>query len=136
MEHYEASVEIDATPATIWQVLTDARAWESMDNDVTKVEGAFEQGARVTIHVEGQSRAFPVKVAEMAPPNAMVLKGGMPLGLFKGVRTFTVEAIGDGRSRLTTREEFSGPLLPLIWKTMPDLQPSFDRFVAGVAAAV
>ena len=32
------------------------------------------------------------------------------------------------------REEYSGPLLPLIWRSMPDLQPSFDQFAAGLKA--
>jgi hypothetical protein len=32
------------------------------------------------------------------------------------------------------REEYSGPMLPLIWRSMPDLQPSFDKFAAGLKA--
>jgi hypothetical protein len=32
------------------------------------------------------------------------------------------------------REEYTGPLLPLIWRSMPDLQPSFDTFAAGLKA--
>lgn len=32
---------------------------------------------------------------------------------------------------LTTREEYTGPLLPLIWRSMPDLGPSFERFASG-----
>ncbi len=30
------------------------------------------------------------------------------------------------------REEYTGPLLPLIWRSMPDLGPSFDRFAKGL----
>jgi hypothetical protein len=32
------------------------------------------------------------------------------------------------------REEYSGPLLPLMWRTMPDLGPSFQKFAAGLKA--
>ena len=56
----------------------------------------------------------------------------MPLGLFKGVRTFTLSPQGTNATRFTMREEFTGPVLPLIWRSMPDLQPSFDRFAAGL----
>jgi hypothetical protein len=59
----------------------------------------------------------------------------MPLGLFKGVRTYRVAPEG-GRTRFTMREEYTGPLLPLIWRSMPDLQPSFDRFARGLKARV
>jgi uncharacterized protein YndB with AHSA1/START domain len=30
------------------------------------------------------------------------------------------------------REEYTGPLLGLIWRSMPDLGPSFDRFAQGL----
>lgn len=68
-------------------------------------------------------------------PRRLVLTGGMPLGLFRGVRTYTLTPDGE-RTRFTMREEYTGPLLPLIWRSMPDLQPSFDRFAAGLARRV
>ena len=43
----------------------------------------------------------------------MTWRGGMPLGLFTGVRTYRLAPDGDGVTRFTMREEFSGPLLPL-----------------------
>ena len=71
----------------------------------------------------------------MEPARRLVLTGGMPLGLFKGVRTYTLTPEGTG-TRFHMREEFSGPLLNIIWKSMPDLQPSFDEFAAGLKAKV
>ena len=35
-------------------------------------------------------------------------------------------------TRFTMREEYSGPLLPLIWRSMPDLGPSFRQFASGL----
>jgi len=34
------------------------------------------------------------------------------------------------------REEYTGPLLPLIWRSMPDLGPSFQRFARGLKQRV
>ena len=34
------------------------------------------------------------------------------------------------------REEYSGPLLPLVWRLMPDLGPSFQRFARGLKQRV
>jgi hypothetical protein len=76
-----------------------------------------------------------VTVTELTPGQGMVWSGGMPLGLSKGVRTYRVAPEGEGR-RFTMREQYSGPLLPLIWRSMPDLQPSFDRFARGLKARV
>lgn len=55
----------------------------------------------------------------------------MPLGLFKGVRTYSLDPEGDG-TRFTMREEYTGPMLPLIWRSMPDLGPSFEQFARGL----
>ena len=79
-------------------------------------------------------RAFPVRVTELAPPRRMTWDGGMPLGLFRGVRTFRLEPRGDDGTAFTMREEYTGPLLPLIGRTMPDLGPSFTRFAEGLKA--
>jgi hypothetical protein len=32
------------------------------------------------------------------------------------------------------REEYTGPMLPLIWRSIPDLQPSFEQFARGLKA--
>ena len=61
----------------------------------------------------------------------MVWSGGMPFGLFKGVRTYTLEATGVG-TRFGMREEFSGLLAPLIARSIPDMQPAFDQFAAAL----
>jgi hypothetical protein len=47
-------------------------------------------------------RAFPVTVKEFSPGERMVWSGGMPLGLFRGVRTFTLTQEGG-----STRFEFA-----------------------------
>jgi hypothetical protein len=77
-------------------------------------------------------RAFPVKVSEFTPGKRMIWSGGTPLGLFKGVRTFTLAPGTDGTTRFTMREEYTGLLLPLIWRSMPDLGPSFQQFASGL----
>ena len=56
----------------------------------------------------------------------------MPFGLFKGVRTFTLTPAADGTTRFGLREEYSGPLLSMMWRSMPDLAPSFVQFANGL----
>lgn len=56
----------------------------------------------------------------------------MPLGLFRGVRTYDVPPGPSGGTRYHLREEYTGPLLRLIWRSMPDLGPSFVQFADGL----
>jgi hypothetical protein len=62
----------------------------------------------------------------------MTWSGGMPLGLFKGVRIFILSPQAEGATKFTVREEYTGPLLPLIWRSMPDLGPSLEHFATGL----
>jgi hypothetical protein len=131
---YEAEATIAATPEAIWAVLTDAPGYPTWGSGVTSVEGSIAPGAKITVRSEAApGRAFPVKVTTFEAPRVMVWSGGMPLGLFRGVRTFRLEPQG-ATTRFTMREEYTGPLLSLIWRSMPDLGPSFRRFADGLRA--
>jgi uncharacterized protein YndB with AHSA1/START domain len=89
MEHYESTAVIDASPEAIWSVLTDAPGYADWDSGVVRVEGTIAPQEKIKVVSEANpKRAFPVKVTEFAPGERMVWSGGMPLGLFKGVRTF------------------------------------------------
>ncbi|MEZ4502405.1 MAG: SRPBCC domain-containing protein [Dehalococcoidia bacterium] len=135
MKSYESSAVIQATPAAVWAILADARAYPSWDSGVVKVEGQIGLGERISVYSSiSPNRAFPVTVSELVPEVGMTWRGGMPMGLFKGVRTFALMPQSDGSTRFEMREEFSGPLLPVMWRMMPDLQPTFDQFTAGLKA--
>jgi hypothetical protein len=136
MRAYEARIEIDAPPEAIWPALADVARWPDWDSGVRRVEGTAAPGAKVSLVTEASDRAFPVTVAELEPPRRMVFRGGMPLGLFRGVRTYTLDPGEGGRTAFAMREEYTGPLVALIFRSMPDLQPSFERFAAGLKARV
>src|SRR5919198_1420361 len=59
---------------------------------------------------------------------------GMPLRLFEGVRTFTLTPGIDGSTDFRVREGYTGPLLGLMWRSMPYLGPSFPKFAPGLKA--
>jgi hypothetical protein len=56
----------------------------------------------------------------------------MPLGLFRGERTFTVTRKSDAVVEFRMREVFSGPMLKLIGKSIPDMTDAFEQFAAGL----
>lgn len=124
---YETAIEIAAPADKVWGVLTDLPAYPEWEPNITRVDGQISQGAKITIHTRLSARAFPVKVSQLDPPHQMVWTGGMPLGLFKGVRTFKLSPSGEGVN-FSMVEVFSGPLLGLISKSMPDLSESFEQF--------
>lgn len=133
MRYYESSASIAADPERIWSILVDAPHYADWENGVIRVLGTIAPGEKITVVSSANpKRAFPVTVTTFEPARTMVWSGGMPLGLFRGVRTYTLTPEPEGSTRFHMREEYTGPVLPLIWKSMPDLQPSFDQFAAGL----
>jgi hypothetical protein len=133
---YEATSHINASLEEVWTVLTDVAAWPEWDSGVISVVGEFAPGAQLTIAVAANpGRAFPVTVTHVDRPGSMVFRGGMPLGLFVGERTYALRA-EEGGSRFTMREEYSGVLAGMIARSIPDLNPSFQQFADGLARQV
>ena len=133
MKSFDASSEINAAPERIWTILSDGAHYPDWDSGVLGVEGKIALGETIKV-VSGAApgRTFPVKVSQFDPNRSMIWSGGLPLGLFKGVRTFTLTPAGAGTTRFQVREEYSGPLLSIMWRSMPDLGPSFAQFAAGL----
>ena len=132
MKFYESSSIIDASPERVWAVLVDGQAWSDWDSGVDGVDGTIGLGERIKIRSQAApGRTFPVKVTVFQPATQLRFSGGMPLGLFRGLRTYDLSSTSSGTS-FHMREEYTGPMLGLIWKSIPDLGPSFERFAQGL----
>lgn len=133
MRAYEATATIDAAPEDVWKILLDGQSYTSWESGVVALEGEIALGERLKVTSEANpGRAFPVRVTEVVAARSMRWSGGMPLGLFKGERTFTLRPGDSGETDFKLREEYTGPLLGLIWRSMPDLGPSFEKFASGL----
>ena len=133
MKIFSATTTIKATPETIWAILTDAAKYPEWDPGIDRIEGRIAPGEKLKAFTKSSpGRAFPAKVTEFVPGQRMTWTGGMPLGLFKGERTFTLTPQSNGSIEFTLREVFSGPLLPLIGRSIPDLTSTFEDFAAGL----
>lgn len=134
MKQFHTQRTIAAKPETVWTILTDVAGWPDWDPFCDRVEGHVEPGRSLKVYSKlSPGRAFPIRVTELAQPTRMVWTGGMPLGLFKGVRTFEITPNGDG-SAFSMTEIFSGPMLVLIGRSLPDMSEAFDAFSAGLKA--
>ena len=141
MRFYEVDVTIQAPAARVWEVLTDAAGYVEWDSGIVRLEGnltldgKLKPGGKLKVYSAiSPKRAFPVSVTQLEGGRRMTWEGGMPIpGLFKGVRTFVLTEDGSATNFLM-REQFTGLLLPLMWRVMPDLQPTFDQFANGLKA--
>lgn len=132
MKKYSASIVIRASVEKVWGILNDANNYPTWDLSMDRIEGKLALGETVKFFTKLSAQAFPVKVTAFESNRKMVLTGGMPLGLFKSERTHTLTANKDGTTTFHTEEIFSGLLLPVFGKNIPDLTENFKNFAAAL----
>lgn len=135
MRDYRVERSIAAPADKIWGILIDAPLYPEWNPAVQKIDGVIAPGEdlKLTATVDPK-RAFKLKVTSFTPPSAMTWTGGMPLGAFTGVRTFTLSQSGDGSTIFVMQEVYSGWMAGMISGRMPDLTDSFEQFAAGLKA--
>lgn len=133
---YAVARTIDAAPDVVWSLLTDAGGYARWNTSILKLDGKIVLGETIQlVSVVNPKRTFKLKVTRFEPPHTMVWADGMPLGLFKGERTYTLAATPSGGTEFSMVEEFSGLLAPLITKAIPDMTESFSLFADGLKGA-
>lgn len=126
---------IRATPDTIWSLLTDARRFTTWNTTVTSLEGEIALGSKLALRVKlDPKRTFRPKVTKLEPEKTMEWSDGFA-PMFRGVRTFTLTPGADGVTEFEMQEAFSGAMLPMIRKTLPDFGPAFETFASDLRRA-
>ena len=113
-----AEVAIDASPSTVWRILTDLDRYDDWNPFFTRAEGRLEPGQVLHVAMRPVGKAdttFSPTVLEVAFERQLSWRGrlGVP-GLFDGEHHFRLEPTGGRGIRLVQEEHFSGLLVPFV----------------------
>jgi uncharacterized protein YndB with AHSA1/START domain len=134
MKTFSASARIEATPESVWTILTDAEGYPAWDSTYTRIAGRIALGETITLHHRSiKPPVLVMKVSAFEPIRRMVWTGGgMPEVAFKGERIFTLTPLGADSVEFSTFLVFSGLMAPFIISSSTNLQPQLDEFVAAL----
>lgn len=122
MREIQTSIEIKASAARVWAVLTDLRSFPAWNPFIAEAEGEIREGARLKIRITppgGKGMTFKPKVTRVVPERKFSWLGRFLFpGLFDGAHIFEIVDSGDGGVRFIHREQFSGLLVPLLWRSL------------------
>lgn len=132
MKQVTVTRDIAAPSETVWAILTDPAQLVALETGITSLEGDIGEGSTFRLMAEASgARAFKIRVSGFEPPRRMEWSSGAK-PMFHGVRVFALTPVPGG-TRLEMTETFTGLMLPMIWRSMQDLTPTFERFAAAVA---
>jgi hypothetical protein len=107
-----ASCDIDAPAEAVWSVLTDLDQFQSWNPFIRHAAGSTEVGGHVRVRVRpslGLPLVFHATVYDRKDRRSLRWRGHVGAAwLACGDHAFTIEPLGEGRSRLVQREAFTG----------------------------
>ena len=124
-------VNVKASADTVWRLLTDAKGFPRWNSTVSGIDGQIREGQRIRVHAPGTTRTFTPRISHVVPDRRMAWIGGRA-PFFKGVRDFVLTPRPDGSTDFAMKERFSGLMLPLAKRSMPDFGPIFARYATDL----
>lgn len=126
------TIDIDAGPRAVWDVLIDFAAYPGWNPFMDSVEGTAQVGQRLRVHLAGRGgrgTTFRPKVLVANPGEELRWIGRLgPGGLFDGEHFFVLTGDPDGNTRLTHGERFTGILVALFRGATAKSQAGFEAF--------
>ncbi len=104
------AVEIDVPREEVYAVLADLGAYPKWNPYHRRIEGEFEEGSDMTIHVtrpDGKQVEVPPHMMRIIENEEITWGGGIK-GVFYGVHSFYLESQPNGKTLLKHYEDFSG----------------------------
>lgn len=127
-----SSIEIQASPDAVWAVLTDFASYADWNPFIDEIVGEPRVGARLRVHLVGnggRGTTFrPTVTAARAGQEFRWLGRLWPGRIFDGEHYFVLTPNGDGSTRLTHGERFSGALVALMRGATKNAGSGFDAF--------
>ena len=122
MRELRTSVEISANAEKVWSTLMDFDKYPEWNPFINYVKGDISEGGRLEVQVgpqEGKQMTFRPTVISIEPNKRFSWLGSLGIpGIMNGKHIFEIEESGEGKVKFVHREEFSGLLVPLLWKKL------------------
>lgn len=117
------NTNIDASPNTIWALLTNAQNYPKWNSTVISIEGKIALGEKIQLKSSlDPKRVFKLSVKEIEPEKRLVWGDAM------GKREYKLTPGSNGKTVFTMTEKIGGPLFPLFAKMIPSFDESFEKF--------
>lgn len=117
MKSISVITDIAAPVETVWAELCTVSKYPEWNPFITTFDGALAVGSRPSIRIAppgGRAMTFRPTITRMDDRRHLEWLGRVVLpGIFDGRHSFHLEALPDGRTRLTQSEQFSGLLVAL-----------------------
>ncbi len=120
---------INAEPAVVWSLLTNAKEYPTWNSTVISIEGEIQNGEKIKLKSTlDPSRTFKLKVKKFIPEQTLVWGDAM------GKREYSLQKTAEG-TQFTMTEKIGGFMFPLFANKIPSFDKSFEDATADLKKA-
>ena len=120
-------INIQADPAIVWSLLTNAADFPRWNSTVTSLAGEIRVGETLQLKSTlDENRIFKLKVKEVEPEKRLVW------GDSQGSRVYTLAKGAGANVTFTMSEKIGGLFFPLFARFIPPFDESFEQFAADL----
>ena len=117
-----SEIEIKAPVQRVWQTLLDFKSYPHWNPFIVSIKGKPEAGGSLVVTMKqpgGATMTFSPRCLKCEENGEFRWQGKLFIrGLFDGEHIFRLRPAGEGRTKFMQSENFSGILLPLLWKSL------------------
>ena len=122
MRELTTNIDIESTPEAVWATLMDFNRYPDWNPFVVEISGRPNPGESLTVSLQnpgGKAMSVSPTVMTAIENREFSWLGKLGIkGIFDGHHHFQIEPTSDGSIRFTQSEEFSGILVPVLWKML------------------
>jgi hypothetical protein len=129
MKEIRGSIDIDAPIGRVWEVMTDFKANQQWNPFITEISGELKEGStfEVTVKIPGRKDTnFKPKLVRMVKNKEMFFQGTIVKGLLSNEHLYTLESLGEKKTRLSQRIALKGLMSFFAGGMMRDSQKGLD----------
>jgi hypothetical protein len=123
--------QIDASPSTVWKVLTDFASYPEWNPFLTSAVGSPVEGSKMKVRFEppgGRGLNMSPTILSVVPEQELKWLGHFVVpGIFDGEHHFLIRDMGNGSTRFTQKEMFRGLLVPLTSNLLTKTKEGFEQ---------
>jgi len=140
MRELRREIDIDAPPSEVWATLTNTGSYPDWNPFIRRLSGELREGAKLDVRIEppgGRAMSFKPTVLGVEDERELRWLGSFLIrGLVDGEHIFRLEALGEGGTRFTQAERFSGILVRPFGSALDKTELGFEQMNAALKARV
>jgi hypothetical protein len=114
MKEIVTSIDINASPSRVWQVLTDFEKHSSWNPFIKKISGRPAKDEKLEVHMpdpQGGTMVFTPTILVADKDRELRWLGKSEGDVFNGEHSFLIEPIGNDQVHFTQSKKFTGSMV-------------------------